>query len=228
VDAKQIHSWRKELRRERLQARSALPEEALRQFRQRIDAHLERAFGASVHGTVAFCWPYKNEYDARHLVARWRKRGLVSAMPVIAQANSPLIFRVWQPGLRLERGPLGIPYPVGTREVAPDVVLLPVLAFDAGGYRLGYGGGYFDRTLAALARRPLVIGLGYECQFIETIHPLEHDIPLDYMVTERGLYRRSGEVLRFEDVQGPGFSSPPCYASEIAPDYFGEFPDRKV
>lgn len=195
---RETYEWRKALRRALLQTRSALPEESLRQFRERIDAHLEGAFGTSLHGTVAFCWPYRNEYDPRHVVAAWRKRGLVTAMPVIVQPKSPLIFRQWQPGVKLESGPLGIPYPVGTPEASPDTVLLPVVAFDAKGYRLGYGGGYFDRTLAALPRRPLVIGLGYECQFIETIHPLEHDIPVDYVVTERGVYRRTAEGLRFE------------------------------
>jgi len=96
------------------------------------------------------------------------------------------------------------------------------------GYRLGYGGGYFDRTLAAIARRPRVIAIAYEFMFIETIHPQPHDLPVDYVVTERGVYvRRAEGGLRFDEEPSPGYSSPPCYASQIAPDYFGEFQPPK-
>ncbi len=78
-----------------------------------------------------------------------------------------------------------------TREVTPDAVLLPMNGWDAGGYRLGYGGGFFDRTLAAAAKRPLVIGVTYELARMETIHPQPWDIPVDWVVTEAGAYRRN-------------------------------------
>ena len=82
---------------------------------------------------------------------------------------------------------------------------------------------FFDRTLAALAKRPRVIGLAYEQAYLKTIHPQPHDIPVDFVVTERGVYRRESEGLKFLD-NPQGFSSPPCYAGEIAPGYFGEEP----
>lgn len=227
MNPQEIYNWRKQLRRRLIEARLALPGETLRAHREHIDSHLERSFGKTVRGVVAFCWPYKNEYDVRGIAAAWRKRGVVTALPVIAQPGSPLGFREWHPGIKLESGPLGIPYPVGSAEVIPDSVLLPMVGFDAKAYRLGYGGGYFDRTLASFVKRPLVIGLAYEILFLQTIHPLPHDMQVDYVVTERGRYRRSGGELRFEDGSGGGFSSPPCYASEIAPDYFGDSPARK-
>lgn len=222
----EIQAWRKDLRKRLIDARLALAPQALEEFRHAMDDHLERAFGKTVHGVLAFCWPYKNEYDARHIAAAWRKRGVKTALPVIVQPRSPLAFREWHPGVKLEAGPLGIPYPVGSDLVTPDAVLLPVVGIDWKGYRLGYGGGYFDRTVASLAARPLLIGIAYECLFIETIHPLPHDIQVDYLVTERGLYRRAGEALRLDDPAGAAYSSPPCYAAEFAADFFGEPPEQ--
>ena len=220
----EVQTWRRTLRHELIEKRAALPGATLDEYRRRIDTHLQRAFPDLARGVIAFCWPYKNEYDARHLLADLRRHGATTALPAIVAPRTPLVFREWHPGVTLCEGPLGIPFPPDSREVQPDSVLLPVVAFDAGGYRLGYGGGYFDRTLASIARRPRVIAVGYEMQFIDTIHAQPHDIPLDYVVTERGVYARgSGDGLRYLDDAAQGYSSPPCYAAEIAPDYFGEF-----
>jgi hypothetical protein len=100
-----------------------------------------------------------------------------------------------------------------------------MVGWDGDGYRLGYGGGFFDRTLAALAKRPRVIGTAYEHAFLRTIHPQAHDIPVDFVVTERGVYRREPQGLKFLD-NSQAYSSPPCYAGEIAPGYFGEEPKK--
>ena len=213
--------WRKSERARLLEEREALTDEALAALRSRIDHHLERAFPDLVHGIVAFCGPYKNEYDVRHLAAALRRRGATTAVPVIVAPKTPLIFREWHPGVELAQGPLGIPYPVGSPEASPHRVLLPMLGWDGDGYRLGYGGGFFDRTLAALAKRPQVIGLAYELAFLQTIHPQAHDVRMDFVVTERGVYRREPQGLKFLD-NPQAFASPPCYAGEIAPDYFGE------
>ena len=224
----EVQIWRRALRLQLIEKRVALPGATLDEYRCRIDIHLQRAFPDLVHGVIAFCWPYKSEYDARHLLAALRRRGATTALPAIVAPRTPLLFREWHPGVTLCKGPLGIPFPPDSAEVQPDSVLLPAVAFDVGGYRLGYGGGYFDRTLASIARMPRVIALAYEFMFIETIYPQPHDIPVDYVVTERGVYAR-GPVggLRFLDDTAQGYSSPPCYAAEIAPDYFGEFPPPK-
>jgi len=217
----ELSAWRKGERARLLRERSALSEETLSGMRSRMDTHIERTFPDLVHGVLAFCWPYKNEYDVRHLAAALRRRGAKTAMPVVVAPKTPLIFREWHPGVKLADGPLGIPYPVESDEVQPDHVLLPMVGWDGDGYRLGYGGGFFDRTLAAIARRPRVIGVAYEQAYMKTIQPQPHDIPVDFVVTERGVYRRGPDGLKFLD-NPQGFSSPPCYAGEMAPGYFGE------
>jgi len=146
-------------------------------------------------GVVAFCWPYRNEYDARFLARRLRDRGAVTALPVVVAPRTPLVFREWHPGVRLARGVYEIPYPAEGPAVRPENVLVPMNAFDEAGFRLGYGGGFFDRTLAALVDRPRVIGVAYELARIPTIHPQPWDIPMDFVVTERGVYvRRDGRL----------------------------------
>jgi 5-formyltetrahydrofolate cyclo-ligase len=140
--------------------------------------------------------------------------------------RQPLAFREWHPGVELALGPLDIPYPRASAEVTPNAVLLPMNGWDRAGYRLGYGGGFFDRTLAALTKRPAVIGISYELGGMATIHPQGWDIPVDWVVTERGVYRRDPEGLAFlgEPVAGEpsALASPVCYAGEIAPGYSGE------
>ena len=208
----EISAWRKSERTRLLRERSALAAETLAGLRSRIDHHLERAFPDLVHGILAFCWPYRNEYDARHLVAALRRRGARTVLPVVVAAKTPLVFREWKPGVELAEGPLGIPYPVGSPEVSPDHVLLPMLGWDGNGYRLGYGGAFFDRTLAALAKRPRVIGIAYEQAFLKTIYPQPHDIPVDFVVTERGVYRREPQGLKFLDSPPPSHPPPPAPA----------------
>lgn len=187
-----------------MKRRLAIPVATLQEFRLRIDTYLQRAFPDLVHGVIGFCWPYRNEYDARHLLAQLRRQGAITALPVVVAPKAPLQFREWRPGVTMQTGVLGIPFPVGTAAVQPDMFLIPVVAFDAGGYRLGYGGGYFDRTLAGLDKPARKIALGYETLFVETIHPQPHDIPMDYVVTERGVYRREPGGLEFLGVPNPG------------------------
>lgn len=222
----EVKAWRKALRARLIEARNALDAETLTGHREVIDRHLERGFPGLTRGVLAFCWPYKGEYDARFLARRLRERGAVTALPVVVAPKTPLLFREWHPGVRLESGVLGIPYPAGSKEVAPDGVIVPLVGFDDAGYRLGYGGGYFDRTLAALARKPVVIGVAYETAHLETIHPQPHDIPMDWIVTERGVYRRDGARLEFLGAPPAGtpsaLNSPVCYAGEVDPDYFGD------
>jgi 5-formyltetrahydrofolate cyclo-ligase len=225
VTPDEVKAWRKTLRARLIDARNALPAERLTGHREAIDRHLRRGFAGLARGVLAFCWPYKGEYDARFLARVLRAQGAVTALPVVVAPKTPLVFREWHPGVRLGSGVLGIPYPVGSREVAPDAVIVPLVGFDDAGYRLGYGGGYFDRTLAALARKPVVIGVAYEGAHLDTIHPQPHDVPMDWIVTERGIYRRDGERLEFLGAPPGGsaspLSSPVCYAAELDPGSFG-------
>ena len=220
-----LKRWRAAERARLIAARGAIERTALDGLRRRIDALLERSFPGLAIGVLAFCWPIKNEYDARHLARTLRGRGALTALPVVVAPRTPLVFREWHPGVPLARGALDIPYPVGSRELAPHHVLLPMNGWDAGGFRLGYGAGYFDRTLASLAPRPAVIGVAFEQARLATIHPQPWDIPVDYVVTERGVYRRDAGALAFLGTPPAGepspLASPVCYAGELAPEYFG-------
>jgi 5-formyltetrahydrofolate cyclo-ligase len=194
VGPDELKHWRREQRQRLIAERLALPAATLDEWRRRIDTNLAQAFPAEPARTLALCWPIKHEYDARHFARTMRDRGWLTALPVVVGPKRPLLFREWHPGVDLTSGPMDIPQPVGSKELVPDVVLLPVNGWDRQGYRLGYGAGYFDRTLASLAARPLVVGVGYEIARMETIHPQSWDVPMDCVVTEAGVYRfRGGE-----------------------------------
>lgn len=182
-----IAAWRRELRVALIAARQAMPESTRRTLGTAIDALVERAFVPPANKVIAFCWPYKGEVDVRFAVRRLREAGVRAALPVVAAKASPLQFRHWWPGAAMIAGPLGIPFPQDTALVTPDAALVPLVGFDPCGYRLGYGGGYFDRTLAAMATKPVTIGVGYEAARLPTIHPQLHDIAMDFIVTEAGI-----------------------------------------
>jgi 5-formyltetrahydrofolate cyclo-ligase len=226
MDIQALTLWRREQRQRLVAARLAVDAAQLESWRQSIDSHIERSFPGLAKATVAICWPIRNEYDARHLARRLREQGARTGLPVVIAPKAPLVFREWHPGVKLAEGALGIAYPVDSADMAPDAVLLPMNGWDAQGYRLGYGAGFFDRTLASLAKTPVTVGVSYELARMETIHPQPWDIPLDYVVTERGVYRRDPPGLVFLGAPPAGepstLASPVCYAGEIAPDYFGK------
>ena len=114
--------------------------------------------------------------------------GVTVALPIVETKAAPLTFRRWTPETKMVRGDWNIPVPPpDAPEVTPDIALAPLVGWTTESYRLGYGGGYFDRTLAALKPRPFVIGIGFESARLQTIFPQPHDIPLDLILTERGV-----------------------------------------
>jgi len=214
-----LKDWRKAARERLIAARVAIDPAQLEAWRRRIDGHLELAFPGLARSRLAFCWPIKGEYDARHFARTLRERGALTALPVVVAPRQPLVFREWHPGVRLAHGALDIPYPVDSPEVQPDAVLLPMNGWDPQGYRLGYGAGFFDRTLASLAKRPVTIGVSYELARLDTIQPQAWDIPMDYVVTERGVYRRDPEGLAYlgepQRGEASALASPVCYADIV-------------
>lgn len=183
-------AWRRALRRELVAQRATL------------DAAAHAALSAAIVGqllaalprpqVVAFCWPIKHEPDVRAAVDAWVAEGARAALPVVVGADQPLAFRAWTAGSSLQPDRYGIPTPMDGDWLQPDLILLPLNGFDAAGYRMGYGGGYFDRTLAALAPRPLAVGVGFEINRLPTIRPEPHDQRLDWIVTEQGAFRPTG------------------------------------
>ena len=167
--------------------RAALPAAEHDALSARIVAHALAALPLPV--VAAFCWPIKHEPDVRALLADWARAGGRTALPVVVAEGQPLAFREWTPEMPLEPDRYGIPTPTAGEWLRPDLILLPLNGFDAAGYRLGYGGGFFDRTLAALAPRPLAVGVGFEINRVDSIRPEAHDQRLDWIVTENGAFR---------------------------------------
>ena len=180
-------AWRRALRREMVARRAALSDAEHDALSADIVAHLQAAL--PVPRIVAFCWPIKHEPDVRAIVPRWAAQGSQAALPVVVDENAPLAFRLWTPDTPLAADRYGIPTPTRGEFVQPDMLLLPLNGFDGDGYRLGYGGGYFDRTLAAMSPRPLAVGVGFEINRLPTIRPERHDQRLDWLVSEAGAVR---------------------------------------
>lgn len=193
-----IRAWRKTERARLIDARLAVERERRADWGRRIEAALESRLPFLPDLLLGFYWPFKGEFDARPLVRRLQAKGGRFALPVVIEKAAPLVFRAWAPGDKLMPGVWQIPVPAEDRRVEPDALLVPLVGYDRRGYRLGYGGGYYDRTLAAMAgagRRPTTFAVGYSLSAIPTIHPQTHDIPMDVIVTEEGMWRRSGEGL---------------------------------
>ncbi|MCX7171229.1 MAG: 5-formyltetrahydrofolate cyclo-ligase [Proteobacteria bacterium] len=178
------------LRREKIAAREALDPQQHWVLSQAIEVHLAQLLLHCQPRILGFCWPIRAEFDCRPLVEAWLAKGALSCLPRVVASGAPLEFRAWRPGAEMLPDRHGIPCPAAVETLLPDLLLLPVNAFDAAGYRLGYGAGYFDRTLARLAaqnRQPLAIGIGFELARVPSIFPGAHDIPLDAVVTETGV-----------------------------------------
>lgn len=180
-------AWRRAMRREMVARRAALGEVQHAALSASIVAHLLAALPCP--RVLAFCWPIKHEPDVRAVVDAWSALGARACLPVVVAADAPLAFRHWQEGVPLTPDRYGIPTPSAGDFLVPDMILMPLNGFDAAGYRLGYGGGYFDRTLAALAPRPLAVGVGFEINRLDSIRPESHDQRLDWIVTEAGAFR---------------------------------------
>lgn len=178
---------RSALRRSRLSQRQALSRGEHGALCTRLAGHLAPALLARQAASIGFCHPIHNEFDARPLVVRLLAAGWSASMPVAERPAAPMEFRPWSPQTVMVNDRHGIPVPDTTdRCGAPDILLLPLVAFDDQGYRLGYGGGYFDRTLAASNPQPIAIGVGFELGRVASIYPQVHDCRCDAIVTEAG------------------------------------------
>ncbi len=164
-----------------------------------IVVFLETGFPLLRGMVVGFCWPNKGEVDPRPLIQKLRGQGSRVVLPAVVARKQPLEFREWWLGSPMKTGVLGIPIPDGTSVLVPDAVLVPPVGFSDEGWRLGYGGGYFDRTLAALSPQPLKICVAYELSRIPTIHPQPYDVPMDFIVTEAGIQAVENGGMRLVD-----------------------------
>lgn len=184
-------AWRRAERSRLIEARLRTPvaerREASARIADRLDVHC-RDHGLLVHSTILSAyWPLRGEPDLRPWLARQHEAGHTCVLPVVVEKGSPLVFRRWSPGCAMEKSFWNIPVPAARQEFTPQLLLAPVVGFDARCYRLGYGGGYFDRTLAQLQASGAhfhVVGVGFESARLPSIQPLPHDIALQAIVTD--------------------------------------------
>lgn len=213
VMPEQLRQWRKARRAELLALRMAATPAQRSQWNESITQLLLEGFPLLRQMVLGSYWPYKGEFDARFAVRHLMPHGARVALPVVIHKSAPLQFREWWPAARMTKGVLDLPIPDGTEVLTPQALLIPPVGFDSRGYRLGYGAGYFDRTLAAMQPQPLKIGVAFELSRMPTIQPQSHDVPMDFIVTEAGVHfvganglelvtdplqvlRLAGEVLR--------------------------------
>jgi 5-formyltetrahydrofolate cyclo-ligase len=185
-------AWRKAERRRLIAERLALTDEARAAASSAIESMLAARFPPGCLPIIAGYWPLGGEFDPVPYLRRAIGAGGAVALPVITPM-APLAFRLWTADAPMATGVWDIPYPAEGDTVTPSALLIPLVGFDAANHRLGHGGGYYDRTLAALRPRPLAIGVGFELGRLASIEPAPHDQRMDVIVTEAGAFDQQGD-----------------------------------
>jgi len=184
---------KKALRKRLLEQRMALPD---RLHRGELLLRVMRVWLVGrTDTTIGAYWPIKGEFDPLPALHRWKEDGELNdapqrrciALPVINKLHKTMTFHTWYPGCPMEDDAYGIPKPKDTEMVAPSLLFVPCIGYSAGGYRLGYGGGFYDRMLASLEPRPFTVGLGFGVGYVPDFEPEAHDIPLDAVLTDYGV-----------------------------------------
>ena len=145
-------------------------------------------------------WPIKGEFDPLPALHRWKEDGELQGrpqqrrigLPVVDREHKTLAFHAWYPGCPMENDAYDIPKPKDTERIVPTLLFVPCLGYGAGGYRLGYGGGFYDRTLALLQPRPFTVGLGFTQGYLDNFEPEAHDVPLDAILNDNGVVWPAG------------------------------------
>ena len=190
MEGAELRIWRRAERQRLLALRTGTAPAERRMWGQQIEERLRVLLRVRPGIILGVYWPFQAEFDPRPLIDWLIAAGSAVALPVVVDKKGPLEYRAWRPGEKLVDGVWNIPVPERRRIVVPQAVLAPLVGFDRDCYRLGYGGGYFDRSLAALTSRPWAIGVGFELSQLETIYPQDFDIPMDLIVTEACVRRR--------------------------------------
>lgn len=186
--ARDVARWRKAERERLITARCLLAVQDRLDQAAAIAGRLAQIVSTSgiAAPVVSVYWPIRGEADLRAWMRTLSRSGVRVALPVATALGRPLVFREWRPEARMARALWNIPYSADGQLIVPNIVIAPLVGFDLQGYRLGYGGGFFDRTLARLDPKPLTLGVGYPGAELRTIFPQPHDIPMDWVVTGSG------------------------------------------
>lgn len=183
----EIEAAKAGLRRKAHQQRAALGADARAEAARAAAHHFLAKARLPKTDIVALYWPIRDEIDCKPLLAALMDAYQPVCLPVVMGENQPLEMRLWEQGAPLYPSGFGTLAPAETAPVvSPDCIVVPLLGFDRFGTRLGYGGGYYDRTLAGMARAPKLIGIAFAAQEVERIPRADHDVPLDAIVTEKG------------------------------------------
>lgn len=178
------------LRTNALGHRAALRSEVARQAAKQAQQHFLDEVAIADDQIVALYWPIRDEMDTRKLLSTLIDGGTSVCLPVVMGDDRPLIFRVWDGLSNLDVAGFGTMAPgPDAPTVEPDIILMPLAAYDSAGHRLGYGKGFYDRTIAGMDKRPQVIGFGFSVQQVDQVPAEAHDIPLNMMITELGVTR---------------------------------------
>ncbi|MEN9886409.1 MAG: hypothetical protein RL758_987 [Pseudomonadota bacterium] len=188
-----LHAHKKALRDQLVKTRLAMPDRELR------SEHLQSVMRVWLLGrsdaVIGAYWPIKGEFDPLPALHRWKEDGeLIDepvrrriGLPVVNKQHKTLTFHAWYPGCPMEEDAYGIPKPKDTELIVPTLLFVPCLGYSAGGYRLGYGGGFYDRTLASLQPKPYTVGLGFTQGYVDDFEPEAHDVPLDAILNDNGV-----------------------------------------
>lgn len=182
-----MKEWRREQRQRLLEERARLKVTERKSIQRRCLRHVADCLDDIEPGILALYWPIKGELNCRVLAQSLILSGWKLALPVINSETRQLDFAYWQPDMPMRAGNWNIPVPVRQALLQPRYFLIPLVGFDSQNYRLGYGGGYYDRTLAAMEESVVTIGVGMEMGRFETIFPHRFDIPMQRLVTEAGI-----------------------------------------
>lgn len=191
MDSRELADFKAELRREAFAAREAAWRVAP-DAGEALTQHLVEALAMPPGIALSGYWPLPGEMDVRPALAHYHAEGHQIGLPVVVGKNLPLIFRRWNPAVELVQGSFRVMTPPAEApEVRPSILLVPLLAFDPEGYRLGYGGGFYDRTLAKLRTEAhaVAVGVAYAVQEVPVVPRGPFDQPLDYIVTERAVFK---------------------------------------
>lgn len=186
----EIRQWRKERRQALIAERMAMPVALRLEHGEAAKQHLRDNVDMSAYRRLGIYWPLRGEMDVRDVARAHIETGGVAALPVVVERNAAVEFWRWEPGMKMDKGIWDIPIPATRELVHPDMLIVPLVGFDSSCYRLGYGGGYYDRTIAAATPRPLCVGLGFSAAALPSIFPQMHDIPMQMVITERGVQQR--------------------------------------
>jgi 5-formyltetrahydrofolate cyclo-ligase len=177
-------AWKRTERKRLREIRASLLEAFRAQAGASIIENLQQALPNLAQASIAFYWPLPGEPDLCATATHWSEQGIQLSLPETVP-RAPLIFRPWTPDCAMRLGIWDIPVPDTAVEAQPDILLIPCLGFDRAGFRMGYGGGFYDRTLAARRPKPLAVGIAYSQSVLPSIQPEAHDIPMDLIVTEQ-------------------------------------------